>query len=86
MSQDSIMPEDLADSLLGFPIEHFDPDSFDSMGQPPAISDQRDPSALIPQDEIMQMMEGLGDRPPDFSNELFDFVNANGPMDSTWTS
>ncbi|KFX99399.1 hypothetical protein V490_01813 [Pseudogymnoascus sp. VKM F-3557] len=81
MSQYAIMPEDFADSLLGFPIKNFDADSSDG-----AVRDQRDPSALIPQDEIIQMMGSIGDRPLDFSDELFDFVDANGLMDSTWTS
>ncbi|KFY02671.1 hypothetical protein O988_01997 [Pseudogymnoascus sp. VKM F-3808] len=86
MPQDTMMPEDLAGSILCFPIEYFDPDSFDSLNQPPAIPDEGGLNALIPQDEIIQMIEGIGDTPLDFPNEFFDFVDANGLMDSTWTS
>jgi hypothetical protein len=32
------------------------------------------------------MIEGIGDTRLDFPNEFFDFVDANGLMDSTWTS
>ncbi|KFZ11289.1 hypothetical protein V502_07623 [Pseudogymnoascus sp. VKM F-4520 (FW-2644)] len=41
--------------------------------QPPAIFDNREPSAWIPPvDEMMQMPQGLGDGPLDFSNEFLD--------------